>query len=125
MYMLKCLNFRYSFFLLLYLLAHSNVLYSYPVSTLVSAGYTVCYSEPYSTATTTTALSACYGGTSYFVGAISPSSPSTFRLGAFGTPRIFTATYSTTTAYLDPAGVHWYDYSGRMPSDSQILLLLL
>jgi len=62
--------------------------------------------------TTTSALSACYGGTSYFVGAISSASPSTFSLGAYGTPGIFNATYSITTAYLDPDGAYWYRYQG-------------
>ena len=91
----------------------SNVLYNYPVSSVTAAGYTLCYSVPYSTPTTTSALSACYGGSSYFVGAIPSSSPTTFSLGAYGTAGIFTATYSTTTAILDPDGVYWYDYSGK------------
>ena len=92
---------------------YSGVLYNYPVSSVSTAGYKLCYSVPYSTPTTTSALSACYGGSSYFVGAIPSSSPTTFSLGAYGTAGIFTATYSTSTAILDPSGVYWYAYSGR------------
>ena len=33
-----------------------------------------------------------------------------FAIGAFGSPQVFTATYSTTTAYYDPGGAYWYRY---------------
>ena len=95
-------------------LAHSDVLYNYPVSSVSDAGYTVCYSAPYSTPTTTSDLtSSCYGGISYFVGAISSASPTTFSVGAYGTAGIFNATHSTMTATLDADGVYWYFYSGK------------
>ena len=111
--MMFSLKSLFSSFLLRYIVQGVGIYYNYPVSSLTSSGYTVCYQATYATSTTSSDLSSCSGGASYFVGAISSAYPTIISVGAFGTSGIFTATYSTSVAYYDSQGAYWYDYPGK------------
>eukprot|EP00731_Ephydatia_muelleri_P016469 Em0009g893a len=87
-----------------------GVMYNYNEGALALSGYVKCYDQPYSSYTTTRDLAACSDTQIVFVGAKSSNSSTVFAIGAFGSPYVFTATYSTTTAYYDPGGAYWYRY---------------
>ena len=98
-----------------FLVHGGGIYYNYPISSLTTNGFTVCYQATYATPTTSSDLASCYGcsGNLYFVGAISSTNPANIAVGAFGTSKIFTATYSTLSAYYDSLGAYWYDYPGK------------
>ena len=85
-------------------------MYSYSEGALALSGYVKCYDQPYSSYTTTRDLAACNDTQIVFVGAKSSYLSTVLAIGAFGSPYIFTATYSKTTAYYDPGGAYWYRY---------------
>ena len=85
-------------------------MYNYNEGALALSGYVKCYDQPYSSYTTTRDLAACNDTQIVFVGAKSSNSSTVFAIGAFGSPYVFTATYSITTAYYDPGGAYWYRY---------------
>ena len=87
-----------------------GVIYNYSEEALALSGYVKCYDQPYSSSTTISDLAACNDTQIVFVGAKSSNSSTVFAIGAFGSPNVFTATYSTTTAYYDPGGAYWYRY---------------
>ena len=86
------------------------MVYNYSEGALALSGYVKCYDQPYSSSTTISDLAACNDTQIVFVGAKSSNSSTVFAIGAFGSSNVFTATYSTTTAYYDPGGAYWYRY---------------
>ncbi|KAL5464049.1 hypothetical protein EMCRGX_G033006 [Ephydatia muelleri] len=87
-----------------------GVLYNYDEGTLARSGFVKCYDQPYSSTTTTYSLDACNETQIVFVGAKSSTSSTVFAIGAFGSPYVFTARYSTATAYYDIGDAYWYRY---------------
>ncbi|KAL5508939.1 hypothetical protein EMCRGX_G004208 [Ephydatia muelleri] len=87
-----------------------GVLYNYDERTLARSGFVKCYDQPYSSTTTTYSLDACSDTQIVFAGTKSSTSSTMFAIGAFGSPYVFTARYSTATAYYDIGGAYWYRY---------------
>ena len=111
-YIAVCITFSFLYHFINTVAAQScGVTYNYSEGALVLSGYVKCYDQPYSSATTDSDLAACNNTQIVFVGAKSSNLSTVFAIGAFGSSEIFTATYSLTTAYYDPAGgAYWYRY---------------